>query len=231
MNPEESVYSIYEVMSMKKGAIFDMDGTLLDTEKHYSRGWLVVADDFGLARNPDLPSAMSGTGWDAMSEKLHKFYPEVDADAYTEKVIAYAKAHIGNRPELMPGTIELLRYFQTQKIPMAVASSSDRAVIEEKLQQSGIISYFDVLIGGDEVTHGKPDPEIFLKAAAALHLPIEDCYVFEDSFNGVRAGAASGALTVMIPDQVPPTEEISSLCVLHDSLLEAKEAIQSGILN
>jgi HAD superfamily hydrolase (TIGR01509 family) len=131
----------------------------------------------------------------------------------------------------MPGTIELLQYFQAQKVPMAVASSSDRAVIEEKLRQSGIISYFDVLIGGDEVTHGKPDPEIFLKAAAALQVPIEDCYVFEDSFNGVRAGAASGALTVMIPDQVPPTEEISSLCTLQDSLLKAKEAIQAGTLN
>ncbi len=216
---------------MKKGAIFDMDGTLLDTEKHYSRGWLVVADDFGLERNPELPYAMSGTSWDALSEKLHQFYPQVDADAYTEKVIAYAKSHIGSQPELMPGTIELLQYFQAQKVPMAVASSSDRTVIEEKLQQSGIISYFDVLIGGDEVTHGKPDPEIFLKAAAVLQVPIEDCYVFEDSFNGVRAGAASGALTVMIPDQVPPTEEISSLCTLQDSLLKAKEAIQAGTLN
>ena len=105
------------------------------------------------------------------------------------------------------------------------------AVIEEKLQQSGIISYFDVLIGGDEVIKGKPDPEIFLKAAAALQVPIEECYVFEDSFNGVRAGAASGALTVMIPDQVPPNDEISSLCTLQDNLLAAKEAILSGALN
>lgn len=216
---------------MKKGAIFDMDGTLLDTEKHYSRGWLVVADDFGLERNHELPYAMSGTSWDAMSDKLHQYYPEVDAEAYTEKVIAYAKSHIGSQPELMPGTLEILRYFQEQNVSMAVASSSDRAVIEEKLEQAGIISYFDTLIGGDEVTKGKPNPEIFLKAAAAMNLPIEDCYVFEDSFNGVRAGAASGALTIMIPDQVPPTEEIRSLCSLQESLLQAKEAIQSGTLN
>jgi len=207
-----------------------MDGTLLDTEKYYSQGWLVVADEFGLERKTELPLTMSGTSWSAMPDLIHRFYPDVDANAYIKHVIAYAESEAKAHLEIMPGTLEILSYFQSQKIPMAVASSSNKTTIEEKLQRVGILKYFDTLVGGDEVEKGKPDPEIFLKAASSISLTARDCYVFEDSFNGVRAGYASGALTVMIPDQVVPTDEIRKLCIVKDSLLQATESIKNGDL-
>ena len=76
---------------LKHGAIFDMDGTLLDTEKFYAQGWLIVADYFGLERKAELPGRMSGTSWSAMPEILHKFYPGIDAQAYIDKVVEYCE--------------------------------------------------------------------------------------------------------------------------------------------
>ena len=70
---------------------------------------------------------------------------------------------------------------------------------------------FSAVIGGDQVTHSKPEPEIFLKAAAALDTPPGLCMVLEDSYNGVRAGAAAGCFTVMVPDMDPPTPEMERL--------------------
>ena len=215
---------------MKKGAIFDMDGTLLDTEKYYTQGWLVVADEFGLERKAELPLAMSGTSWSAMPDIIHGFYPDVDANAYIDHVIAFVESNTKKHLDLMPGTREILSYFQSQNIPMAVASSSNRTTIEEKLQRTDILKYFAAIVGGDEVKNGKPEPEIFLKAASAIKIPPKDCYVFEDSFNGVRAGHASGARTVMVPDQVRPTDEIRKLCIVKNSLLQALESIKAGEL-
>ena len=212
---------------MKHGAIFDMDGTLLDTEKFYSQGWLIVADYFGLERKADLPSTMSGTSWGVMPEILHKFYPGIDAQAYIDKVVEYCESESNKNLEIMPGVYEILEYFKLQNVLMAVASSSNRNVIEEKLQRVNLLKYFDALIGGNEVQNGKPDPEIFLKSAAAMKIAPENCYVFEDSFNGVRAGNNSGALTIMIPDQVQPTEEIRNLCDgIYKSFKEVLEAIK-----
>lgn len=215
---------------MKHGAIFDMDGTLLDTERFYAEGWLVVADYFGLERNAELPGRMSGTSWAVMPEILQKFYPGVDAEAYINKVVEYCDTKVKAQLDIMPGVIEILNYFKSSKISMAVASSSDKTVIEEKLQRVNLLQYFSAIVGGDEVINGKPDPEIFLKAAAAIRVAPEDCYVFEDSFNGVRAGHASGALTIMIPDQVQPTEEITKLCHVYKNMTFAKIAIETGAI-
>ena len=79
------------------------------------------------------------------------------------------------------------------------------------VRASGVRGYFSAVIGGDQVTHSKPEPEIFLKAAAALDTPPGLCMVLEDSYNGVRAGAAAGCFTVMVPDMDPPTPEMERL--------------------
>ena len=108
------------------------------------------------------------------------------------------------------------------------ASSSDRKDIEENLKTAGIRDYFRAVVGGDQVEKGKPDPEIFLRAAKALELSPEDCYIFEDSFNGIRAAHAAGGMAVMIPDQVQPDEEIKGLCKVYESFHRVLEDIRAG---
>ena len=214
---------------MRHGAIFDMDGTLFDTEKLYRQAWLDVAAEFGEEKNYELPTAISGTNLGEESERIvRQFYPNIDAKAYIARVLEVVDMWRTQRLELMAGVEEILEFFKSAGVAMAVASSAPVAVIEENLTRANLRGCFDVLIGGDLVTRSKPAPDIFLLAAEKLNLPASDCYIFEDSFNGIRAAAASGGVAIMIPDTVQPTDDIKKICAVLTSLTEAQRAIEHG---
>lgn len=217
---------------MKRGAIFDMDGTLFDTEKIYQQVWLDVAEEFGEERISAFPSAISGTNLGEESERIVKrFYPNIDVKAYIARVLQEVRARAERNLELMAGVEEILSFFKSAGVVMAVASSAPVKVIEKNLTRSNLRGYFKTLVGGDMVTRGKPDPEIFLLAAQKLNLPASDCYIFEDSFNGIRAAAASGGVAIMIPDQVQPTDDIRKICsAVLPSLNAARQVIMEGKL-
>ena len=215
---------------MKHGAIFDMDGTLFDTEKLYRHAWFDVAPEFGEEPNPELPIAASGTNMGAESvQVVQKFYPNVDAQAYIDRVLELVEACRERGLQLMTGVEEILNFFRESGVKTAVASAAPVTVIEQNLSIKNLRGYFDVLVGGNQVKYGKPAPDIFLLAASKLNLAAKDCYIFEDSFNGIRAAHASGGVTIMIPDTMQPTDEIKNLCAgVFDNLLEARRAIQRG---
>ena len=217
---------------MKHGAIFDMDGTLFDTESFYKQAWLEVIEEFGEEKNYDFPTAISGTNLGAESLQVIKnFYPNIDAAAYLKRVLEEVRKVSEKNLRLMAGVEEILNFFQAENVSMAVASSAPVAVIEKNLTRANLRDYFKVLIGGDKVSRGKPAPDIFLLAAKELNLEPGDCYIFEDSINGIKAAAASGGVAIMIPDQVQPTEEIRKICAaVFSNLIEAKQAITEGRL-
>ena len=213
---------------MKRGAIFDMDGTLFDTEKLYRQAWLDIAEEFGEEKNYELPTAISGTNLGEESLRIiKKFYPNIDAEAYLARVLVEVRAAAEKNLELMAGVEEILKFFKAANVKMAVASSAPVAAIEKNLTRSNLRGYFEVLVGGDKVKHGKPAPDIFLLAAEELNLEPNDCYIFEDSFNGIRSAAASGGAAIMIPDTVQPTDEIKKICAaVFPNLNEARRAIE-----
>ena len=213
---------------MKRGAIFDMDGTLVDTERFYRKGWLEVADQFGYERKPELATAMSGANAKKMPEIIHRFYPDVDAEEYGRRVREIVRIESEKELKLMNGVKDILDYFKAQGVLMAVASSSRISRVEPTVKRAGIWNYFKIVIGGDQIKNGKPAPDIFLKAAEELCLVPSECYVFEDSINGVHAGCAAGCETIMVEDLTVPTDEIRKMCHVYDSMTAAMEAIKRG---
>lgn len=196
---------------MKKGAIFDMDGVLFDTEQLYQKIWDAVAIDMGQRPSPAFRRDVSGTSGETMRDVVRKYYPTLDPDTYISACLSrlqeIEKSYVPEKPGLRP----FLDFLQSHGVKIAVASSSPVSMIENNLRVSGVERYFTSVVSGLQVERGKPAPDIFLHAAKSLGLTPEECYVFEDSFNGIRAGVAAGCFTIMIPDLFEPTDEIRQL--------------------
>lgn len=215
---------------MKRGAIFDMDGLLLDTERLYQESWVEMARTFGQTPDPAFPAAVSGTNGEGMRQIIRRYYPEVDAYAFQAGCIARVEGILDEQgPPVKPGAGELLEYLGARGVKLAVASSTGRKRILSNLRAVKLDRFFDAVISGQQVERGKPEPDIFLFAAREIGRPPEDCYVFEDSVNGVRAGMAAGCVTVMVPDLAAPPKDlaVSKVC---SSLLEAIELLKEGCL-
>ena len=211
---------------MKQGAIFDMDGLLFDTERMYRDSWKQSAQQFGLVHNPDFPRAVCGSSGAHMREIILQYYPQVDAKAFADDCILRVERELETHVPEKTGVRDILQYFKQHGVRVAVASSSKRATVLHNLKQADILSYFDAVVSGDQVTHGKPAPDIVLLAAQQIGCEPENCYVFEDGTNGVRAGAAAGCTTIMIPDLTPPNEQLEQLCAgIYPSLSDAMNAI------
>lgn len=217
---------------MKKGAIFDMDGLLFDTERLYQEGWMAVAEQFGQTPCPEFPGAVCGTSGKGMMETIRRYYPAVDPAAYEAGCVRWVQEALERRGvPVKPGARELLEFFRSRGVKTALASGSHAGIIRNNIRRSGFEDLFDAVLSGDEAARGKPEPDVFLLAARRLGLPPGECYVFEDSVNGARAGVAAGCTTVMIPDLMPPAADLRRDCAgIYGSLLEAKKAIEAGIL-
>ena len=144
-------------------------------------------------------------------------------------MLAEARKRLETSVPLKPGLFELLEYLKQNHVTLAVASSSPIEIIRSNLRVSGCESYFDRVISGHFLKRGKPAPDVFLYAADEIRLSPSDCYVLEDSINGVLAGLAAGCVTIMVPDYSPPTEELYEKgALVCSSLLEVKERIENG---
>lgn len=214
---------------MKKAVIFDMDGTMFDTERIWRENWERLIPDFGFTHNPEFPSKICGTSGEGTNEVIRKFYPGIDVGAYRSAVRAAVDSAIEKEVPVKEGLYELVDYLEAQGVCLAIASSSRLEKIEHCVRMTNLEGRFDVLVSGDRLEHGKPAPDIFLNTAKALGLDPAECYVLEDSLNGVYAGIASGAATVMVIDVTPPDERAKEGCVgVYDSLTQVLRAMKAG---
>ena len=199
---------------MIKAVLFDMDGTIFDTEAIYRRAWIRAAKDVGF--NVDMDrffELVCGLNMADMTALVHHVYGE---DAPFEELRARRRFYL--EEELAAGILpfksgapDILYSLKEQGIRIALVTSSGRPLVDRYLKMSGLENVFDVIMTGETVVHGKPHPEIFLNAAAKLGIDPSHCMVVEDSPNGIRAGHAAGMYTVMVPDLHPCTEELQSL--------------------
>jgi len=214
-------------MNLKRGAIFDMDGTLFDTERIYQQAWTETADDFGLKRKPELGKAVSGSSGEKILLTIPQFFPEVDANEYFRRVVERVRREIEKNLVIKAGVVEILTYLKENGVATAIASSTDTDAIIRNVKRKSLYKFFDAIAGGDMVTDGKPAPDIFLLAAKKLNLPPQDCYVFEDSANGIRGASAANCTPIMVIDQIEPLEDIRKLCAgifynMNDALAAVK---------
>ena len=180
---------------MIKGAAFDMDGLMIDTEKLYVRFWIQSAADFGYDMKKEHVYAIRSLARKYSIPKLKGFFGE---DFPSEEVRAHRTGLMNeyiaqNGLEVKKGLFTLLDHLKNGGYRLAVTTSTPRERAEMYLEKIGAIDYFDALVCGDMVTSGKPDPEIYLTAAREMGLAPGECAAFEDSPNGIKAAYDSGA--------------------------------------
>lgn len=179
---------------MIKAILFDMDGVLLDSEWIYLHSLKKLLKKMDIDADIHELAVVVGMKMEAISDYLIQHYPI----PYTVKELSdYQDAAFDEEvaiSELKPmeGLIEFLKLLKENHMKVALASSSERTWITQVLDALDIDEYFDLIVSGEMVTHSKPHPEIFLKAAELLNVTIDECLVIEDSVNGICAGKAAG---------------------------------------
>lgn len=215
---------------MIKGVIFDMDGLMFDSERLSLEGWRLVGKTFGYSDMDSFLLQIRGLNQKRIAGIFHDRYgADADYEAALKIRMNYMYDWIDkNGIPIKPGLYELLDYLKAANIPAALATSSHREKAERFLRAAGVRDYFSSFTCGDMVEHSKPDPDIFLKAAAGLGQRPQDCLVLEDSPNGIRAGIAAGCRVIAIPDLSPvETELLGQIAAQYESLDQVISWIQT----
>lgn len=198
---------------MIEAVLFDMDGVMFDTERMYQKAWLLAGQQMGAPMKPEIVDRLRGRNREGCARVCREvFGQDFDFDAMRTACRALMARWIEeNGLPVKPGLYELLAELERRGIPAVLATSTTRDSAWGHLQRAKVDRYFLGAVCGDDVSHSKPHPEVFLKAAALAGRDPKNCLVLEDSPAGVRAGAAAGCFTVMVPDLTAPDEELRAL--------------------
>lgn len=198
------------VKKICRGAIFDMDGLMLDTEKLLVRFWRQAASEYGYdMTDEDVFGIRSLSRKYSVPRLKERFGQEFPFDDVRSRRIKLMNDFIDqNGFEVKSGLFELLSYLKDSGKSIAVATATARDRATDYLRRINALDYFDAVICGDMVTNGKPEPDIYITAANELGIPCDECAAFEDSPNGVLSAYRAGCQVIMIPDLTQPTEEM-----------------------
>jgi beta-phosphoglucomutase len=205
-------------MSELKAVLFDLDGTLLDNNEFHLKAWKQYLEESGKKiSDEDFKENISGrTNKDAIEHVYDKQMSEEEAsEYYLKKEEIYRKMY---EPEIAPinGLIDFLKELKERNITMAIATSGIPVNIDFMFDHVPIKEFFSEIVKAEDISKGKPDPEIFLKTAQALNIPAENCIVFEDSTSGVEAGKAAGMKVVALTTTHTPEELNKADLVIND---------------
>ena len=213
-----------------QAVIFDMDGVIFDSERLVIECWEVIAAKHNIPDIVEICMRVQGNNREETGKRFREKYGrDFPYEAYKKEVAALFRDRYGEgRLPLKPGVVKILEELKRNNIPLALASSTRSDIVKLEMEEANLLSYFDVVLGGDMVPRSKPEPDIFLAAAAALQAEPKCCYVLEDSHNGIRAAYRAGMHPVMVPDMQQPTEEIRGIAeAVVENLLAALEYLQA----
>lgn len=210
--------------------VFDLDGTLIDTESVSYDMWKLVCSDYGYEIEDELIFSFIGRNSNSIRKKcIQAMGEEFPFDEIYQLKKDKANAIYDESVALKEGALELLDTLEKLGIKRAVATSSSNERAKRLLDKTGILNKFELIITGDMVIHSKPNPEIFIKTINEMNVSPLDTYVIEDSRNGIVAAKRSGAISVLVPDLVKPDEEMkeksdfifNSLSELNDYFIKS----------
>ncbi|MBQ9066045.1 MAG: HAD family phosphatase [Clostridia bacterium] len=198
-------------MILPKLAIFDMDGVLFDTERIMYEANTEVRAEHGYGQDFDLYLTTMGTAGDTFFQRLYDLYgPEYPAHEISEESARRAHARVRKEgPPVKEGIPELLQFFRNAGVRCCVASSTRSDTVRTYLSLSGLTEFFDFVLGGEQVTRSKPDPEVILCCLERAGVTPAEACVFEDSENGILAAVNAGVPVVCIVDMKTPSPEIA----------------------
>ncbi|MBO1079307.1 HAD family hydrolase [Roseomonas haemaphysalidis] len=192
--------------------IFDMDGLLFDSEALYHDAILAAARELGHRFTTADFLLLVGRPWPVNRAALQAHIgPSGDVEAFRAAWSRHYERMKGALA-IKPGAVSLLDRLDTLGLPRAICTSSGHDEVRHNLALHGLTNRFHAIIAAGDYAVGKPAPDPFLRAAAVLGVAPQDCWALEDSHNGVHSAAAAGMRTIMVPDLLPATEEIRSLC-------------------
>jgi sugar-phosphatase len=214
---------------MVDAVIFDMDGLLIDSEPFWRRAQAYAFETVGLKLSEaDMRSTMGRRIDEVVAHWYHERpwqgASQKDIEALiVDKVIELVKTE--GKP--MPGTRQILDFFQSKNIPLALASSSSSEIINNVLDTLGVRDYFAQIYSAEHETHGKPHPGVYITTADMLNIPAHRCLAFEDSPSGVLAAKAAKMKCVAVPDSEHRTNKYIQIA---DTILKSLEQFDDLVL-
>ncbi len=213
-----------------QAVVFDLDGLMFNTEEIYQEVGRTLLGRRGKTFEPDLMDKMMGRPPRiALQLMIDHHQLEIDVDALAAESNETFMELLDGRIAPMPGLVNLLDALETAKLPKSIATSSSRRFVEHVLQRFDYQPRFEFVLSSDDVTNGKPHPEVYLTAAARFGIAPEQMLVLEDSENGCRAAAASGAVAVAVPHGASLRHDVSMAAMVIDSLADPALYARLGI--
>jgi len=213
--------------------ILDLDGLILDTESTYWRAWQSAAEGLGFELHPELFQKLSGQSIDQVARILTAtFGDSFDFPRFHELSTQLWHDWVTTHGiDILPGYERFISILRQHGIPYLLATNSQRRYAEQCLRLAGIPDHFPEMISRDNVSQGKPAPDIYLRAAEALSLPPSRCLAIEDSYPGILSASRANTLPVWIPGLSAPAREMESLLTAHfDTLDELATAIEHRLV-
>ena len=196
---------------LPKLVIFDVDGTLLDTEARWKEAWGAIGNQYNAPElGMDLFYKLIGKSGKEELLFIENYLNERNLPiSILSEATAYGLQLLNEHIDVKPGVFEFLNHLKSLKIPMGVATATNRDATIERLTRCGLIDYFDYILCGDQVTKRKPHPETYLKVLDYFNIDPKETLVLEDSLVGVEAAYRAGTACIMIPDLIAPTQKQS----------------------
>jgi HAD superfamily hydrolase (TIGR01509 family) len=215
---------------MIAAVVFDMDGVIVDTEQVWDEVREQLVADWGGRYSADAQQAMMGMSSGEWSRYMHdELGLSQSPTEINDEVVRLMLERYRTELPLVDCAVDAVRAL-SETFPLAVASSSNRPLIDAVLDTAGIADCFAVIVSSEEVARGKPSPDVYLEAARRLEVAPERCAAVEDSANGIRAAKAAGMHVVAYPNRrYPPDPEVLALAHgVIESLAELAAAVVSG---